>query len=163
MDMKSHQEPLHAGEIFHLWSFLYQTKAYIVTLQVLINHTEDEALKGLLENLSESVFIQEEQQVEGLLKETGIRLPPSPPDRPHVNIEDIPAGARFNDAEIPLLIQQQLISQRILCSYVTGVSHREDIRTLFQDFQADKAHFEQKLIQLTKEKGWLISPPIQTK
>lgn len=163
MDTANHNDPLHAGEIFHLWSYLYSTKAYLVTMQVFINHTEDQQLKDVLEDVLESCFAQEEQQVEGLLKETGIRLPPAPPDRPHVNIEDIPAGARFNDAEIPGLIQHQLVSSRVLCSYITGISHREDIRTLFQDFQTEKAGFEQKLMQLSKEKGWLVSPPIQTK
>src|SRR5690625_2815943 len=93
-------EPLHAGEIFHLWSYLYDTKATLVTMQVFINHTDDRQLKDFLEDVLESCFTHEEKQIEGLLKETGIRLPPAPPDRPNVDIEDIPAGARFNDAEI---------------------------------------------------------------
>jgi len=163
MNTSHPNDPLHAGEIFHLWSYLHGTKAFIVTMQVLINHTEDQQLKDFLEDVLESCFIQEEQQVEGLLKETGIRLPPAPPNRPNVDIADIPAGARFNDPEIPELLQHQLISSRLLCSYITGISLRHDIRTMFQDFHSQKAEYEQKLIELTNDKGWLVLPPIQTK
>lgn len=163
MNTSQENNPLHAGEIFHLWSYLHETKVYIVTMQVFINHTEDGQLKDFLEDALESCFTQEEQQVEGLLKETGIRLPPAPPDRPNVDIADIPAGARFNDPEIPSLVHHQLISSRLLCSYITGISLREDIRSMFQDFHAQKSELEQKLTQLTKEKGWQVLPPIQTK
>src|SRR5699024_11843157 len=51
MSETTREEILHSGEVFHLWSYLEDAKAYLVTLQVLINHTEDDDLKLLLEDL----------------------------------------------------------------------------------------------------------------
>src|SRR5690625_957905 len=77
------EEPLHSGEVFNIWSYLHSTKAYLVTMQILINHTGDNDLKAFLEDLLENSFTQEADQTESILKEAGIRLPPAPPDRPN--------------------------------------------------------------------------------
>ncbi|SFA85041.1 Protein of unknown function [Lentibacillus halodurans] len=163
LDGKPQEEPFHSGEVFHLWSYLYSTKATLVTLQVLINHTGDHDLKTFLEDLLENSFTQEEQQVETILKETGIRLPPAPPDRPNVEVQDIPAGARFHDDEIAGLVQKEMITGRILCSYMMGISIREDIITMIGEFHTQKAEYESKLLTITKEKGWIVPPPINIK
>ncbi|WP_156288577.1 DUF3231 family protein [Oceanobacillus salinisoli] len=157
------EEPFHSGEVYHLWSYLYSAKNLLVTMQVFINHTGDQELKTYLEDLVESCLTQEEQQVEGILKEAGIRLPPAPPDRPNVEVEDIPAGARFNDPEIAVLIQNELMKGRILSSYVTGIAIREDIRSLFGEFHSQREEYEQNLLNLAKQKGWIVAPPINVK
>lgn len=156
-------QPLHTGEVYHLWNFLYQAKADNVTMQILINHTEDSDLKSLMEDLLENGFSEEEQQIETILKETGIRLPPAPPDRPNVEVQDIPAGARFLDAEIAVLTNKMLMNGRMVCSYMTSLLNQAEIRTLFEDFQTIKSEFEEKLLTLLKEKGWYVSPPINIK
>lgn len=156
-------EPLHSGEIFNLWSHLYATKGYLVTLQILINHTGDHDLKVFLEDLMENCIQQEEQQTEAILKTNGIRLPPAPPSRPDVQVEDIPAGARFNDPEIALLVQRELMSGKILCSYVMGICIREDIAQMYGEFHVQKAEYEEKLLKIIKDKGWLVPPPISLK
>lgn len=163
LNSKAQNEPLHAGEIFHLWSYLHATKEYLVTLQVLNNHTGDEDLQAFLDDVTENSFTHEEQQIESLLKETGIRLPPAPPDRPNVELQDIPAGARFNDPEIASLVKQQLLIGRMLCSYVMGIAGREDITEMFNDFHSQKTDYESKLLKITKEKGWIVSPPLNVK
>lgn len=156
-------EPLHAGEIYHLWSYLRGTKEYLVTIQVLNNHSGDEDLKAFLDDVTENSFTHEETQVESLLKETGIRLPPAPPDRPNVELGDIPAGARFNDPEIAAQIQKELFLGRMLCSHMMGVAIREDIAEMFGDFHTQKADYENKLLKIIKEKGWIVTPPLNIK
>jgi len=160
---KTAEEPFHSGEVYHLWDYLFHTKNLLVTMQVLMNHTGDDALKSYGEDLVESCLIQEAEQVEGILKDAGIRLPPAPPDRPHVELEDIPAGARFNDSEIAFLIQHELKRERASSSYNIGIAQREDIREMFGDFHAQQEEYETKLIHLAKEKGWLILPPVSIK
>lgn len=161
--VNNQEEPLHSGEIFHLWTFLYEGKANVVTLQVLINHSGDQELKTFLEDLLENCFEEEVLQVEGILKELGIRLPPAPPDRPHVELQDIPAGARFNDSEIAGLIKKELIYGRTLCSYIIGCSAQEYVRNLFEEYHSERADFEKKLLTLSKQKGWMTSPPISVR
>ncbi|MBT2637865.1 MULTISPECIES: DUF3231 family protein [unclassified Bacillus (in: firmicutes)] len=160
---KPENEPLHSGEVFNLWAHLYAAKGYLVTLQIMINHTGDHDLKVFLEDLLENCYKQEEQQTEAILKQNGIRLPPAPPARPDVQVEDIPAGARFNDPEIALLVQRELMVGKILCSYVMGISIRSDIAEMFGEFHVQKTEYEGKLLKITKEKGWLVPPPINLK
>ncbi|PWW32181.1 uncharacterized protein DUF3231 [Cytobacillus oceanisediminis] len=160
---KPQDEPLHSGEVFNLWSHLYATKAYLVTLQVLINHTGDHDLKVFLEDLMENCIQQEEQQTEAILKTNGIRLPPAPPSRPDVQLEDIPAGARFNDPEIAGLVQKELMAGKIMNSYVMGIAAREDIAQMYGEFHVQKAEYEEKLLKITKDKGWLVLPPLNLK
>lgn len=160
---KSVGEPFHSGEVFHLWSYLYNTKSFIVTLQILINHTEDQALSDFLDDLLENGFKEEEQQVEAILKEAGIRLPPAPPNRPNVEIQDIPAGARFHDPEIVNVVYNELMTSKLMCTYLMGMSNQEDIRTLFDEFHTLKAESDLQLTTISKEKGWIVSPPINIK
>lgn len=157
------KEPFHSGEVYYLWTYLHQTKESIVTIQVARNHTEDKDLKIFLDEILENNFNEEEQQVEAILKESGIRLPPAPPDKPNVEIQDIPAGARFNDPEVARLIQKELKAGQLLCSYMMGMSSQEIIKSLFEEFHSQKAEFEQKLLGITKDKGWYTSPPINLK
>lgn len=160
---KPENEPLHSGEVFNLWSHLYAAKGYLVTLQIFISHTGDHDLKVFLEDLLENCYKQEDQQTEAILKQNGIRLPPAPPSRPDVQLEDIPAGARFNDPEIALLVQRELMVGKILGSYVMGISIRSDIAEMFGEFHVQKSEYEEKLLKLTKEKGWLVPPPMNLK
>ncbi|CEG27454.1 DUF3231 family protein [Bacillus sp. B-jedd] len=156
-------EPLHAGEVFHLWSHLLGTKAYLVALQVFTNHSGDHDLKVFIEDLMENCVKQEEQQVEAILKENGIRLPPAPPDRPNVSTEDIPAGARFNDPEIAALLTRDIACSNVLSSYIMGIAIRADIREMFGDFITQKTEYADKLSKISKEKGWLVLPPLNLK
>jgi len=160
---KPEEEPLHSGEVFNIWSYLHSTKAYLVTMQILINHTGDNDLKAFLEDLLENSLTQEADQTETILKEAGIRLPPAPPDRPNVELQDIPAGARFNDAEIADLVKKELMIGKITCSYMMGIAIREDITDMFEDFHTQKAEYALKLLNITKEKGWIVPPPLNVK
>lgn len=160
---KPQDEPLHSGEVYNLWSHLFATKGYLVTLQILINHTGDHDLKVFLDDLLENCFKQEEQQTEAILKENGIRLPPAPPGRPNVEVEDIPAGARFNDPEIAVLVQKELMIGKISCSYISSTAIREDIASMYDEFQVQKTEYEAKLLKISKEKGWLVPPPLNLK
>jgi hypothetical protein len=157
------EEPLHSGEVFYLWSHLLGTKETLVNLQVLCNHTGDHDLKTFLGDLKDNCLKQEEQQVEAILKESGIRLPPSPPDRPNVELQDIPAGARFNDAEIASIAAKEISLGMVLCSSVMGLAIREDIAQMYGEFHVQKSEYGEKLLKINKEKGWIVPPPLMAK
>ncbi|MBM4763431.1 DUF3231 family protein [Bacillus sp. B15-48] len=156
------EEPMHAGEVYHLWTHLFESKAFLVTLQVLNNHTGDVDLKKFLKEYSESCIEKEEEQIESLLKENGLRLPPAPPDRPMVNISDIPAGARFNDPEVAALVGKEIMSGKILCSYIMSMSIREDIAQMYNEFHKQRVEQQENLLKINKQKGWLVPPPLNT-
>lgn len=131
----------------------------ISSYQTLINHTGDEDLNKLLQEAIQGAK-EESEKIEELLKVNGIALPPTPPERPNSNIEDIPAGARFNDPEIAAIVSMNTAQGLVTCSTIMGLSIREDIALMFGQFHVNKSMFGAKLLKLNKEKGWLVPPPL---
>lgn len=87
-------EPLHYGEVYGVWAFLTAAKGLVAGNQTHLNHAGDEDLRKLIEEAIHASQ-QEIKQIETLLKDNGVGLPPTPPERPKAALEDIPAGARF--------------------------------------------------------------------
>ncbi|WP_203363705.1 DUF3231 family protein [Bacillus sp. REN10] len=152
-------EPMHYGEVFATWSYLLTTKGAVSGFQTHLNHAGDEDLKKLLQETIEQAK-QEIQQLETLLKENGVGLPPTPPDRPNACLEDIPVGARFMDPEIAAALSMTFAGGLVACSQAMGQCIREDIAMMFGQFHMQKAALGGKALRLNKEKGWLIPPPL---
>ena len=90
------KEPMHYGEVFAVWSHLMGAQAMIPGFQTLKNHTGDDDLKDLLDDMIANAR-SDVKQMQELLKHNGIALPPAPPEKPESQIEAIPPGARFTD------------------------------------------------------------------
>ncbi len=152
-------EPMHYGEVFSLWSYVLTGNKMIADHQMLLNHVGDEDLKKLIKDSIDGGQ-QEVKQVEEILKQNGIALPPAAPEPPHVEINDIPTGARFQDADVAASVSAKIATGLVTCSQIMGQSIREDIAMMFGQFHMNKAALGGKLLKLTKEKGWLIPPPL---
>lgn len=152
-------EPMHYGEVFGTWSFLSVNYGCLVAYQTFMNHAGDDDLKKLLQEAIQ-IIKDENKQIEELLKANGIGLPPTPPERPVANLEDIPTGARFLDPEISAVLALDSGKALVACSSIMGESIREDIGAMFGQFHIAKAQFGLKVLRLNKEKGWLIPPPL---
>ncbi|EDW22074.1 DUF3231 family protein [Bacillus sp. FSL K6-4563] len=152
-------EPMHYGEVFGTWSYLMVAKSLVAGYQTHLNHAGDEDLQKLIEEAIQGAQ-QEIKEIETLLKENGIGLPPTPPERPKACIDDIPVGARFQDPEIAAGLSANIASGLVSCSTIMGQSIREDIAMMFGQFHTQKAAFGAKVLRLNKEKGWLIPPPL---
>ncbi|KKI93519.1 membrane protein [Bacillus sp. SA1-12] len=152
-------EPLHYGEVFSTWSFLLTAKGAVAGYQTQLNHAGDGDLKKLLEESIQNCQ-QEIQQIEALLKENGVGLPPTPPERPKARLEDIPVGAKMMDQEIAAALSANIAAGLVSCSMIIGQSIREDIAMMFGQIHTQKAALGGKALRLNKEKGWLIPPPL---
>lgn len=152
-------EPMHYGEVFGVWGYLSTAKGLLVGYQTFINHTGDKDLKGFLEDLTREMK-QEIQQVEELLKVNGVALPPTPPERPVASLESIPVGARFNDPEIAAGVARDLAAGMVTCSQIIGQCIREDIAMMYTQFHSAKVQAAGRLLRISKEKGWLVPPPL---
>lgn len=152
-------EPMHYGEVFSTWAFITAAKEMVAGYQTQLNHAGDEDLRKLIEEAIQQS--QEEiKQVAALLKENGVGLPPTPPERSKANVEDIPMGARFLDPEIAAALSTTIAAGLVTCSKIMGLALREDIAMMFGQFHTQKAVLGAKALRLTKEKGWLITPPL---
>lgn len=153
------EEPMHYGEVYGIWSFLHVAQSALAGHQTLFNHTGDEDLRKFLTNVMDDTT-QGIEQLETLLKENEVGLPPSPPERPKAKIEEIPVGARFNDPEIAAMLAADIAAGLVACSKMMGQSIREDIIMMFGQFHTQKATLGGKLLRMQKEKGWVVLPPL---
>lgn len=152
-------QPLHYGEVMAIWTNVATNNGLIAAYQTFFNHTGDKDLAKIIED-SIQCCKEENEQLEIILKVNGIALPPAPPERPNAKLEDIPAGARFNDPEISAALSRDMVSGLLACSEAIGMSIREDIGMMFAQFHMKKEQLGAKLLKLSKEKGWLILPPL---
>ncbi len=152
-------EPLHYGEVFSVWTNLAADYGLIAGYQTFYNHTGDEDLRKIIEDIIQ-VLRDEVKQLEKILKTNGVGLPPAPPERPVARLEDIPPGARVNDPEISAALSADLAAGLVACSQAMGMSTREDIAMMYGQFHMSKAQLGAKLLRLNKNKGWLVPPPL---
>ncbi|MCD1258670.1 DUF3231 family protein [Paenibacillus athensensis] len=156
------EEPLHYGEIYDLWQFSMKAKGCISAYRAYTYHAGDKDLKKLLGDLINQAEL-EVSECDSLLYENGIVASPSLPARPEAKLEDIPVGARFTDMEIAAMVGVDVAASTVACSTTMSKCTREDIGALFVKYHATKTALGLKLLKLSKEKGWLVPPPLQIK
>ena len=156
---KPTDEPLHYGEVFDLWTSALVGNSMIAGYQTAINHVGDDDLKKLLMEAIE-LCKQDKQQVEEILKENGIGLPPAAPEPPEACLEDIPVGARMPDPAIAATLSADIAAGLVACSQAIGKSIREDVALMYAQMHTQKVALGAKVLRLNKEKGWLIPPPL---
>ncbi|WP_145048725.1 DUF3231 family protein [Paenibacillus xylanexedens] len=155
-------EPMHYGEIFSVWECSMMAKGAASCYQAYLNHAGDKDLKKILDDLLDQAKL-EIKECDTLLTENGIAPAPTLPERPPVKLEDIPAGARFTDPEIAAKVAADTSLGLVAASQVIGQSIREDIGALFAKYHVTKTALGVRILQMNKEKGWLIPPPLQVK
>lgn len=155
-------EPMHYGEIFSVWTASTLAKGMVSCYEAYLNHAGDKDLKKILNDLLDQAKL-EIKECDELLTDNGIAPAPILPERPPVKLEDIPAGARFTDPEIAAKIAADTSLGLVSCSQVMGQSIREDIGALFAKYHLTKTALGVRILQMNKEKGWLIPPPLQIK
>lgn len=158
----SKDEPLHYGEIFDLWQSSMTAKGCISAYRALQFHAGDKGLKKILSDLIDQAEL-EVSECDAILIHNGIASSPTMPARPEVKSEDIPIGARFSDPEIAAMIGADTAVGLAACSQAMGKAIREDIGALFAKYHMTKAATGLKILKMSKEKGWLIPPPLQIK
>lgn len=153
-------EPLHYGEVFGLWSSLSAAKGALDGYQVYINHTGDQELKAFLKQAIESSIKPSIKEIEEILLNNDIAVPPTPAERPEADLEQIPVGARLQDAQIAYMVAADIAASVVASSQGMSQSIREDVGLLFGQMGAKKAKDGAALLQIMKDKGWLVPPPL---
>jgi len=155
-------EPMHYGEIYGVWMASTAAKGAISCYQAYLNHSGDKDLKKILDALIDQAKL-ESKELDTLLTDNGITPATTLPERPNVKLEDIPSGARFTDPEIGAKIAADTSMSLVACSQVMGQSIREDIGALFAKYHLTKTALGVRILEIGKEKGWLVPPPLQVK
>lgn len=162
LDGNPKDEPMHYGEVFSVWEASKTAKGTVSCYQAYLNHAGDKELKKILDDLIDQAKL-EIKECDALLTDNGIAPAPVLPERPDAKLEDIPIGARFMDQEIAAKIAVETAVGLVACSSIIGQCIREDIGALFAKYHATKMALGLRILRLSKEKGWLIPPPLQIK
>ncbi|WNF37441.1 DUF3231 family protein [Bacillaceae bacterium IKA-2] len=163
LDGNQKQEPMHYGEISGLWFFLQGENGAQAGYSTFLNHVGDVDLKKYIEDKLKNEMKPQMQQIENLLRENGIAVPPAPAEKPIANLESIPVGAKFSDLEIAATIAKNIGTGLTSLSLIMSICTREDIATMCGQFHMEKAQAGLRLLKLQKEKGWLVPPPLNVK
>lgn len=153
------KEPLHYGEVYDVWQFSMAAKGCISGYRALSYHAGDKELKAIIADMINQAEL-EVSECDDILMNNGLVPFPGLPLRPEAKLENIPVGARFSDMEIAAMISADAAAGLVTCSQIIGKSIREDIGALFAKYHVTKAAIGLKTLRLSKEKGWLVPPPL---
>lgn len=151
-------QPLHIGEAFDLYTALTIAQSTISTYQLYFNHAGDPDLKSLLKDIIE-MDRENAMQLQKPLKANGVPLPPAPAERPSVDVDMIPAGAKFTDQEIAMRVQADTAGSLVAISQAMGKTMREDLAMIYVKMHQQGITVGARLLQLMKEKNWIVPPP----
>lgn len=154
------KEPMHYGEVYGIFTQLSVAKAALDGYQVYCNHTGDKDLKAFIKDVINSSIKPSIKELEQLLIENDVAVPPTPAERPEVDIEQIPVGARFQDAQVAYAIARDIATGITAMSGLISQCIREDIALMLTQQSAKALKNGAALLQIMKEKGWLIPPPL---
>lgn len=152
--------PLNAGEVMNLWFYLTATEQTLRGEQVSFNIVHDPELREALEDVINNVHNPIYKELTQFLREEGVSLPQSTPEKPIGDYRDIPEGSRLSDEECANLLQFNIIlGINYACRGMTE-SVRADVAARFAKYLTMKMTFAIKLKNLASKKGWLKQPPI---
>lgn len=157
------KEPMHYGEVYGTYTQLSVAKAALDGYQVYYNHTGDKDLKEFIKDVINSSIKPSIKELEELLISNDVAVPPTPAERPEVDIEQIPVGARLLDAQIAYAIARDIATGLTAMSGLISQCIREDIALMLTQQSAKALKDGAKLLQIMKEKGWLLPPPLHMK
>lgn len=152
--------PLHYGEVYNLWSHLSVTIGSLDNYQVYINHSGDDDLKKFIKQVIENSIKPAIKELSQILLQNDIAVPPTPAERSVADVEQIPVGARLQDVQIAYIVAADIAAGLTACSAAINQSIREDVGFMFAQFSAKKAKDGAALLQIMKDKGWLVTPPL---
>ena len=153
------EEPLHYGEIFQLWSMSTAAKGMVSCYETFQNHVGDEELHHIVKDMIKHAK-EDISQCDKLLMECEIAPAPAMPAKPKAKLEDIPVGARLSDIDIAAAVTADNAAGLVFCSQGMGLSIREDVGALFTKCHAVKTGLGVRILQMNKDKGWLVPPPL---
>ncbi len=119
-------------------------------------------MKKILEDLIDQAKL-EIKECDALLTDNGIAPAPYSRKGP------MPSWRTFRSApdswtrKSPPKSRWKLLLSLVAASSIIGQCIREDIGALFAKYHATKMALGLRILRLSKEKGWLIPPPLQIK
>ncbi|MDF2626486.1 MAG: hypothetical protein K0R39_317 [Symbiobacteriaceae bacterium] len=151
--------PPTIGEAFNVWTYYVAAKECRTLTMMMSNHTNDIEQKQLIEHLISEVLEPQIKQMTDFLRNEGIPMPPGSGDKPKANEQQIPPGAKMTDDEIANMVLLKTIGLLSLCHLGLAQGLRDDIGSMFYNFQAHVLAHSYNLKKTMQKRGWMLVPP----
>jgi len=152
------KSPLHVGEVMNIWTYHTMLAELNRFVEIGLNTTTDDELIEALKNSYTDCHKQVED-IENLLRDEGITLPPTTERKPHSDPNDVPQGAKMSDEEIANGVSVKQVSAITLCATGLAQSIRMDIANMWLRFFLNRAKYGAYFVPLARKRGWLKVPP----
>ena len=139
-------------EVFTIWTHLCSNNEFIATNESFCIHTEDRELKKIIQDFTDCLK-DENKHLDKLLRLKGITLSPSLAVNSDVQLEN---GANCTDTGISTALSMNIAASLVTTSKALGQSTSEFPLLMYGHFHMKKAVLGAKLLQLSKDKRWLV-------
>ncbi|MDM5248760.1 DUF3231 family protein [Lysinibacillus sp. G4S2] len=150
-------ESLRFKEIFKIWTQLSVNNGYIASNHAFFKHTVDKNLKAIIVEFIQCLK-EENKQLTALLKDNGVLAPSTAIDYGKLKMGDIRGKTAINDTEISAIVAMNIASSVITVSQALEISIKKKDTTKYGELHMRYAILGAKLVQLSKDKGWLLAP-----
>ncbi|MGN4127978.1 DUF3231 family protein [Lysinibacillus sphaericus] len=148
---------LRFNELFTIWTHISLNNGYIAANHSFYKYALDKDLRAIIVEFIE-VLKDDNKQLEHLLTENNITIPPMPCENLTMQLRDIRGGKKVNDTDISAVISMNIASALIASTQAMETSTQVNLTRLFGQIHMKNAILGAKLIQLSKDKGWLPVP-----
>lgn len=152
-------ESLRFKEIFKIWTQLGVNNGYIASNHAFFKHAVDKNLKAIIVEFIQCLK-EENKQLTALLKDNGVLAPPTAIEYGKLKMGDIRGKTAINDTEISAILSMNIASSVITVSQALEISVQKKHTTKYGELHMRYAILGAKLIELSKDKGWLLAPAI---
>lgn len=151
--------PLTVVETSNSWLYYAFLHDALGVSQAALNTT---TVVNLSEAIHEELIKVQMTELQTLLVEEGVPLPPASEQKPKCKSDDIPQGVKMTDYEIANELSLKIATAVVTCATVVSESIRNDVGILFARFLSQKIAYGTNLKTLMKKRGWLKVPPYYT-
>ncbi|GAE33702.1 DUF3231 family protein [Halalkalibacter akibai] len=150
--------PLNIIEASYSWLYYSIVKEAIAFEEVGLNTTSDDELKGILTDAIKMCAAHAEE-IETLLRNEGVTLPPVSEPKPHTDHNDIPPGVKLTDEEITNGLAMKILAMTTKSALAAAECVRMDVGARYVQFFNEAAVFGATLKSKMRKRGWAKIPP----
>jgi hypothetical protein len=151
--------PLHVGEVMGLWAYYTAAMESRSLCMLMANHTPDQELRETMEHFIADVEEPQAAEIERFLRDQGVPLSLTSPDKPKAEAKAVPEGAKFTDSEVANMLAVKMEGLLNLANAGLAVALRDDVSGMFLRYHSQIVAQGFTLKKLMRNRGWLKVPP----
>lgn len=152
--------PLNIIEATHCWLYYGIVREAVAFEQAGLNTTNDDELKGML-NDAEKLCTAQAQELEQFMRKEGVILPPTSEPKPTTSYKDIPPGVKLTDDELANGLALKIILMSNEASLAAAQCVRTDMGIIWVK-NLNEALAYGTLKTKMRKRGWAKFPPSYT-